>query len=96
MAGTVAAGEGSSSVKELEQERAFSFQRTEGPVWPELREQAAAWCRMRPEMRVEPGCAGCELQTGFGFYPKSRGESKTDFKRESNLITFAFQKEQAG
>lgn len=30
------------------------------------------------------------------FYPESDGEPRSDFKQESNLITFACQKEQAG
>lgn len=30
------------------------------------------------------------------FYPESDGEPRPDFKQESNLITFACQKEQAG
>lgn len=37
----------------------------------------------------------CKLQKGVSFYPKSNGESWKDFKQESNLITFAFEKEQA-
>lgn len=60
------------------------------------RAQAARGSMIRDEMRVGPSCASCKLQKDFSFHPKKQWGVMKDFKQESDLVPFAFQKEQAG
>lgn len=65
-------------------------------MWPELSAQGQRDAgRGGPETGVGPERAAVRDRHA-SFYPESDGEPRPDFKQESNLITFACQKEQAG